>query len=79
MNNKFIRVLVIINGILIPVFIIIIVTSIVIREFKSSNGIVWDDEKYMEQVNEFEVRYNSPQKVPNAENYYVAIRKIYAD
>ncbi len=43
------------------------------------NETVWADGKYLQQVNEFEVKYDSPKNLPNSENYYVAIRKIYAD
>ena len=79
MNNKFIRILIIINGILIPIFIGFLLVSFIISEIKSKKETVWADGKYLEQVNEFEVKYDSPKNLPNSENYYVAIQKIYAD
>ena len=71
MNNKFIRILIIINGILIPIFIGFLLVSFIISEIKSMNETVWADGKYLQQVNEFEVKYDSPKNLPNSENYYL--------
>lgn len=70
MNNKFIRALVIINGILIPIFIILIL-GILIKDLlkNSADSFLKDEENTSwEEI----IDYSNPQEIPNSENYYVS-------
>ncbi|MFK5981524.1 MAG: hypothetical protein QM499_01320 [Flavobacteriaceae bacterium] len=78
MNSKFIRILVIINGILIPIFILLMIGSFLTEVYwKPSNNTKTKSEKSEKVNREFEVKYSSPMKIPNSENYFVAISKKY--
>jgi hypothetical protein len=74
MNNKFIKVLFIINGILIPVFILTILGIILTEYVANRSG------SYNEVINDYEPEYiiehSSPNEIVNSENYYVSKYKV---
>lgn len=72
MNNKFIRVLIIINGILIPCFILLIIGNIIKEEY-SKRGRFNSQSDFSERSKpKYEIKRSSIIKVPNSENYMVA-------
>lgn len=78
MNNKFIRVLIVINGILFPLFILFLAFGI-INETRSTHETFWTEEENTHPVQTFQIKYDPPAQLPYSENYYVAVRKIYDD
>ena len=82
MKNKFIRTLVIINGILIPIFILYIFGILVVEKYEQRQNQIIDDSFFepKEMVERpFEIKYSSPIKLPNSDFYYVAVEKEYED
>ena len=77
MNNKFIRVLIIINGILIPIFILYIFGSIIYEKIKKEEPIIWNDDSEFANQNiiDFSVQNSEPIEIPNSEFYYVTVEK----
>lgn len=77
MNTKFIRALIIINGILIPVFIVFVLGSVILEEYENRWANKTDlevyEDAYKNNKNNYEIRYSSPNKIPNSNNYYVAV------
>lgn len=76
MNNKFIKTLIIINGILIPIFVIILLTDYIKTkinrdDFDSSDIEYSSQEKKLPELKET-IRYSSIQKIPNSEYFIVA-------
>jgi len=76
MNNKFVKTLIIINGIIIPIFVIILLTDYIKtkinRDDFDSSDIEYSsqDEKLLELKET--IRYSSIQKIPNSEYFLVA-------
>lgn len=82
MKNKFIRTLIIINGILIPIFILYIFGILAVEKYEQRQNQIIDDSFFepKEMVERpFEIKYSSPIKLPNSEFYYVAVEKKYED
>jgi hypothetical protein len=79
MNNKFIKVLIIINGILIPIFILFLLGNVLFDKYEKNRFDNTDSEVYEKDKSSFEIKYSSPKKILNSENYYVAISKTYND
>ncbi|WP_178985150.1 protein-tyrosine phosphatase family protein [Winogradskyella helgolandensis] len=82
MKNKFIRILIIINGILIPIFILYIFGLLVIEKYEQRQNQIIDDSFFeSEKPSEipFEIKYSSPIKLPNSDFYYIAIEKEFED
>ena len=82
MNTKFIRALIIINGILIPVFIVFVLGSVILEEYENRWANKTDlevyEDAYKNNKNNYEIRYSSPNKIPNSNNYYVAVSKKFS-
>ena len=70
MNNKFIRFLIIINGILIPIFIGIILLEFLDNKYNSNYNATETSE--VEFKEKYEIRQTSLIKLPNSENFIVA-------
>ena len=66
MNNKFIRFLIIINGILIPIFIGIILLEFLDNKYNAT------ETSEVEFKEKYEIRQTSLIKLPNSENFIVA-------
>ncbi|MFD0992559.1 hypothetical protein [Tenacibaculum geojense] len=82
MNNKFIRILVIVNGILLPIFILYIICIIAIEQYKQFQNEIIDDYSFESKETtekHFEIKYSSPIKLPNSDFYYVAVEKEFED
>lgn len=79
MNNKFIRTLIIINGILIPIFILYVFGCIVYEKFKKDVPIELDNNFEFENQNlsNFSIQNSEPIQIPNSEFYYVTVEKKY--
>ena len=79
MNNKFIRTLIIINGILIPIFILYVFGNIIYEHFKKNEPIVLDNNFEFENQNlsNFSIQNSEPIQIPNSEFYYVTVEKKY--
>jgi hypothetical protein len=79
MNNKFIRILIIINGILIPFFILYLLGIITYENFKKTEPIDLCDGLVLENENlsDFSILNSKPIKIPNSELYYVTVEKKY--
>ena len=72
MNNKFIRVLIIINGILIPFFILLILFNLFKEEYYKPKSFDSQFEESEGTEPKYEIKQSSIIKVPNSENYMVA-------
>ena len=70
MNSKFIKVLIVINGILIPVFIIILL-GLMLKDFLKTTTSRADDISLSDD-SQMSITYTAPEKIPNSENYFVA-------
>jgi len=75
MNNKFIKILIIINGIIIPIFLIIILTDFFKSKLEkddfSTNIDYSSQEEKLPELKET-IRYSSIQKIPNSDYFIVA-------
>ncbi|SDY06676.1 hypothetical protein SAMN05444411_1186 [Lutibacter oricola] len=75
MNNKFIKILIIINGIILPIFVIILLTDFLQSKFKkddfSTNIDYSTREEKLPELKET-IRYSSIQKIPNSKYFVVA-------
>jgi hypothetical protein len=79
MNSKLIRVLVIINGILIPIFILFVLGSVLYDEIKKDEPTYVDDSFFEEPTaRKFSVQNSEPIKLPNSNLSYVTVEKKYA-
>lgn len=78
MNSKFIRVLIIINGILIPVFIVFVLGSVFFDKYENRRIDKTDLETYEKNKNIYEIKYSSPNKIPNSDNHYVAVSRKFS-
>ena len=74
MNNKLIRTLVIINGILIPIVILTFFGIFLVEYIQSRQG--WHTDLNNDITYEYVVKYSSPQEIVNSENHYVAKYKV---
>lgn len=70
MNNKFIKTLIIINGILIPLFILTLF-GILITEFITTRP-GWHSNVNDDYKPEYVIEHTSPQEIVNSENYFVS-------
>ena len=82
MNNKFIRILVIINGILIPIFILYLFGLLILEKADQYQEQIdqeayYDSDESVEKL--FDIKYSSPVKLPNSNFYYVAVQKKFKD
>jgi len=76
MKSKFIKALIIINGIIIPIFILILLTDFLKSKFKNDKFNTTRIERKNEnnllpEITEM-VKYSSIQEIPNSENFMVA-------
>jgi|TARA_B110000240_G_C13322021_1_gene377544 hypothetical protein len=89
MKSKFIRILIIINGIIIPIFVLILLSDFLTSKFKkdefnSPNFENKNEENLLPEITE-NIKYSSIQEIPNSENFIVAKylvmenRKSYGD
>ena len=79
MNSKLIRVLVIINGILIPIFILFVLGSVLYDEIKKDETHYVDDSSFEEPTaRKFNIQNSEPIKLPNSNLRYVTVEKKYA-
>ena len=74
MNSRFIKVLIIINGILIPIFILTLLGILITDYFKDRTD--KSDTVSTDRDMEIALEYSSPQKITNSENYYVSKFKV---
>ncbi len=74
MNNKLIRTLIIINGILIPIFILTIL-GILLTEFITTRP-GWNTKVSNDYEPEYVIRHSSPIEITNSDNLYVAKYKV---
>ena len=72
MKSKFIRILLIINGILIPIFIIFVLGSFLIEKFETNSEFESSLNDSEIRETEYEVKQSSLIGIPNSENYIVA-------
>lgn len=76
MNNKFIKILIIINGILIPILIIILLTEFVQSKFKENDfdspNVEYSNQNLDLPKLKETIRYSSIQKIPNSDYFIVA-------
>ncbi|WP_064967426.1 hypothetical protein [Tenacibaculum ovolyticum] len=76
MRNKFVKILIIINGIIIPVFILILLTDFLSSKFERNKFTQPEIElnNKNNKIPEFKeyTQYSSIQKIPNSENFIVA-------
>ena len=79
MNSKLIRTLIIINGILIPIFILYVFGSIVYEKFEKNEPIELDNSFEFENQNlsKFSIQNSEPIQIPNSEFYYITVEKKY--
>jgi len=79
MNSKLIRTLIIINGILIPIFILYVFGSIVYEKLEKNEPIELDNSFEFENQNlsKFSIQNSEPIQIPNSEFYYITVEKKY--
>ncbi|WP_299780852.1 hypothetical protein [uncultured Formosa sp.] len=78
MNSKFIRILIIINGILIPIFILYIFGSIVYEKIEKDEPIdLCNLQMENQNSSKFSIQNSEPIQIPNSEFYYVTVEKKY--
>jgi hypothetical protein len=78
MKNKFIRVLFIINGILVPIFILVVLGSVLYDLTKKDEPYYLDD-NFSEESTErkFSIQNSEPIKLPNSDLSYITVERKY--
>ena len=74
MNNKFIKILIVINGILIPLFILTLFGLLLVEYFSTrsnNHSVINDDYKP-----EYRIEHTSPNEIVNSDNYYISKYKV---
>ena len=78
MKNKFIRVLFIINGILVPIFILIVLGSVLYDLTKKDEPYYLDDNISEESTErKFNIQNSEPIKLPNSDLSYITVERKY--
>lgn len=82
LKNKFVKILVIINGLMLPIVIGLIIYAFVDDFLRQSNNKLSNDNfqgTYKKAEKDFSIANIGPQKLYNSENWYIAFYRYYDD